>query len=464
MTRSILLITVDCLRPDHISGYGYRRKTTPNIDSLINRSTTFTHAFSNGPGTRYGFKSIHGGVHPLTIQGVGLPRHAGATLAETLQTEGYRTGGFADNPFVSTYFNYDRGFEEFVDYTDPGGNLSELNQFIRQRIGPSLPKGRLYDLLRSGYDATVKFVEGQGANVNSNDRQVVEHAIDWIGDAVSRDEPYFAWVHLMDAHHPYGYFPDHRTELGIDSDQTHVRMPSVEPGTEPPQPIVDAYDANIRNADWHVGELLAAMDDHVTVILTADHGEELGLHNEFHDESVYQSIARIPLIVSIPRTDTETREWPVSLVDIPPTVTQIAGAEQPECWEGKNVLTVSKDRDIYIGFENDDGIQLAIVRGQWKYVRSQDTLEGEPTDEQLFNIQSDPREQKDYFRSECSTVQSLREQLDEFCRKIQEHRYEAERDVWSSEQDLTTQVSTEGGVSEADMDAIDDRLEHLGYK
>jgi len=352
MKKSIIIITVDCLRADHVGGYGYSRNTTPNIDELIDQGTKYTHAFSNGPGTRFGFKSIHGGVHPLRIEGTGLPRRAGRTVAELLSNQGYRTGGFSDNPFVSSYFNYNRGFDQLSDYAkwmnnESGITLHDLNRVVRQRIGTSIPKGRVYNLFKQSYDSLVKLLEGKGANVNSNDETVVDHALEWIKKSEKSDDPYFAWIHLMDAHHPYGYFPDHRQSLEIPSERNHIRMPSVEPGTAPSDQLVDAYDTNIRNADKHVGRLLEEIDNEPLTILTADHGEELGLHNRFHKQSVYHSMAHIPLIVDGPEFEAIESDAAVSLIDVAATIATTAGAEIPESWDGRDNRGVMQKSGVY---------------------------------------------------------------------------------------------------------------------
>lgn len=470
MTRSILLITVDCLRPDHISGYGYYRETTPNIDSLISRGTNLTRAYSNGPGTRFGFKAIHAGTHPLRIRGAGLPKHAGDTLAEVLRDQGYQTGGFSDNPFVSEYFNYHRGFDDFADYTRWGSNkswipsLSELNKFIRQQIGPSIPNGRIYEFFRAAYNSIVKLVEGQGANVNSNDEMVVDNALKWISNAEERTKPYFAWVHLMDAHHPFGYFPEHRKSLSIASESKHVRMPSVEAGTPPPQQIIDAYDTNIKNADQNVGRLLEAIKNDVMIIVTADHGEELGRHNQFHTESVYQSMANIPLIIDAPGFDTGTWDNAVSLLDVPATAACVGGASVSDHWDGEDLRAVTRERDVFIGFENNEGIHSAVVRGNWKYVRLQDLLNSKPHSEQLFNIETDPEEQNNRLDSKDSLSRNLRERWEEFCQGILGQRYQAEHELWDPEQNLTETVNSHSEVSAEHDETIHKRLEQLGYK
>jgi len=470
MTDSIVLITVDCLRADHVGGYDYSRNTTPHIDKRIKQGTKFKRAYSNGPGTRFGFKSIHGGMYPLRVSGAGLPRRAGKTIAEALQEQEYQTAGFSDNPFVSGYFNYDRGFDNFIDYKkwigeDSDIKLKDINRFIRQQIGPAIPKGRIYDVLKSGYDSLLKLIESTGANANSNDRAVINHALDWMSEASDKENPYFAWIHLMDAHHPYGYFPDHRCSLGVPSEREHVRMPSVEPGTPPSKALVDAYDTNVRNADEHVGQLLHEAQDDPVIILTADHGEELGLHNRFHKESVYQSMAHVPLIFDAPDFDLGESDAAVSLIDVPATIANIAGAAIPKNWDGIDVRRRTSDEDIFLGFENSEGVSAATVRNQWKYIRCQDSLQEPPYTESLFDIVDDPEESRNEIDGMDSVYRELHEACQYYIEEILNSRLKAEREIWDASKNLSKTVQeSDDKMSSETPDGIDQRLKDLGYK
>ena len=114
---SITLITVDCLRADHVGCYGYHRPTTPNIDAFAAEAIRFKHSYANCPGTRWALQSLHTGVYTNQIEGIGIPQGV-TSLAAYFRERGYATGGFANNGFLTREYNYDIGFNEFHDVTN----------------------------------------------------------------------------------------------------------------------------------------------------------------------------------------------------------------------------------------------------------------------------------------------------------------------------------------------------------
>lgn len=246
--NSVVLVTVDCLRPDHVHSYGYERPTTPNIDELVGEGVAYQNAYTNGPGTRWAFRSINMGVYPLQVEGAGLPSDEGVTLAEALSAKGYRTAAFVDNAFLTPHFNHDRGFDRFFgtkhyranSFSDKKEMLHKVND-LASNVSERLSDGTVYRQIKRVYDRFIRTVEAQTDQSLSSDSEVVDDAISWIDDTAQNSDPYFAWIHLMDAHHPHQYHPEHRDVLDISKDSEHIRVPSkiVEPGEEPRQSVID---------------------------------------------------------------------------------------------------------------------------------------------------------------------------------------------------------------------------------
>lgn len=477
--NSVVLITIDCLRSDHVHSYGYERPTSPNMDKLADEGILYKKAYSNGPGTRWAFRALNMGVYPLRIDGAGLPPYGGTTLAEVLSDNGYRTAAFVDNAFLTSHFNQDRGFDTFLDTeffrSEDQPTQKDILQMINDiatGLSNRLSDGLVYDRAKMMYDRFLRTVETRTQQSLSSDPEVVDRATSWIQEASSSDDPYFAWVHLMDAHHPHQYHPNHRESLGISEDSEHVRVPTkvVEPGEDPLQSVVDTYDANLREADRHVGRLLDQIDHDTMVVLTGDHGEEFGLHNSFHSASMYESMSRVPLIISFPELERGRVERAVNHIDIPPTIVRrAAGVDPPDVWDGITLDDFEPpERDIFIGIEWPDHISGAVVRGDWKY-HCQVVSPGSIEEEHLYNIADDPHEKEDVQRANPGRLDSLRDSWGNHLEYVVSDRFETEYDVWDPDNQVPERHIREGGESteesrEEMSDTLEERLEHLGYK
>lgn len=217
--HSVVLVTVDCLRSDHVGFMGYERPTTPFLDSLATESVVFRQAIVAGAPTYYSIPGILTSRYPLAlgrdVLGLGPDE---PTLATVLEDFGYATGAFvAGNPYIARRFGYDRGFDVFRDFLEEdaalasgesvqrrnGGWASRLNRKF-QKIRPALgPAGSVYDELYFRYCQRVAPVPDSldalrrfpAADV------VVDEALSWL-DTVG-DSPFFLWLHLMDPHAPY---------------------------------------------------------------------------------------------------------------------------------------------------------------------------------------------------------------------------------------------------------------------
>src|SRR5438445_987528 len=126
--RSLVLITVDCLRADHVGFLGYNRPTTPFLDALATESLVFSNAIVAGAPTYYSFPAIMASRYPLALgRDVVSMAPDEPTLASVLNQAGYATGAFlAGNPYLSHRLGYDSGFDTFCDFLDAEtGSLSD---------------------------------------------------------------------------------------------------------------------------------------------------------------------------------------------------------------------------------------------------------------------------------------------------------------------------------------------------
>src|ERR1700733_7288835 len=164
--RSLILVTVDCLRADHVGFQGYTRPVTPFLDSLAGNSIVVSNAVVAGAPTYFSFPAIMASRYPLSLgrEALGIAPNE-PTIATAMQGVGYATAAFlAGNPYLSPRFGYDKGFDEFHDFLDsnvsgvsriPGPQrnsaLSKLNRRLEARARRSSLTASVYDELYFRY-------------------------------------------------------------------------------------------------------------------------------------------------------------------------------------------------------------------------------------------------------------------------------------------------------------------------
>ena len=335
--KSLILVTVDCLRADHCGFMGYGRRTTPFLDGLAAHSFVFPNAIVAGVPTYYSFPAILASRYPLALgrEVVGLVRHE-TNLASALKNEGYKTAFFgAGNPYLTPQFGYDFGFDTFRDFvaSDTTQNLwedmpvpsnprasSRLNHAMAE-ISHKIPGMRAaYEELyfqycwRLGSKESRSFDELRrfpAADV------IVSEAEDWLASAV--DAPFFLWLHFMDPHGPY-YPKEDSLELLSEHTLTSSRARYLNASWNRSDigkgrlrkyrdDIVSMYDAGIRWVDVQLSRLVESLRksrrwDDCILAFTADHGEEFLDHDgRYHPPSLAEELIHVPLLLRVPGVD-----------------------------------------------------------------------------------------------------------------------------------------------------------------
>ncbi|MDF1799102.1 MAG: sulfatase [Planctomycetota bacterium] len=278
---AVLRVTRDTTRADRLGCYGRADAGTPAIDALAARGLRVERAISPVPLTMPSHTTMMTGLEPVAhgVRDNGLfvldPAHD--TLAEELTGLGYRSGAFVSAYPLSKSFGLDQGFEVYDDQlgmTGPGG--ADAVGAMHERRG----------------DVTV------------------DRALRWL-DTVAEDESFFAWVHLFDPHYPLAA-----------PEPFASRYPS------------DLYQAEVSFADSQVARLFAWLEesgraDTTLVVLTSDHGEGLGEHDEVsHGNLLYDGTQRVPLVLAGPGVASGVvLPGPVGLVDVAATMRAFAGIE-----------------------------------------------------------------------------------------------------------------------------------------
>lgn len=313
--RHVFLITIDTLRADHLSAYGYARATSPNLDRLAGTGVLFERAVAQWPKTGSSFASMFTGLYPHTT---GITHKAAVripdeylTLPELFKENGYTTVAVQSNPVLAGRLGWNTGFDEYLQSWGEG-DVPEDPSALRPLI--------------------------QADKVNAL-------ALPLLGRR-AKEEKLFAWIHYTDPHAPYELpFGTENPFLG----DAHFTGDQVVPADVTPgyrlgdrtdlKYYVAQYDANVRVADEAIRKLLdvaraQGLLDDALVIITADHGESLGEHDSWfvHGPLPYNTTARVPLVflgAGVPAGRRVGR--PVELIDLYPTLRDLIapGKEVP---------------------------------------------------------------------------------------------------------------------------------------
>ncbi len=350
---NVLFITVDTLRADHVSSYGYFQETTPNIDKLASGGVMFLNAFSQIPHTPPSHWSMFTGLYPQR-HGKYTPLDDGGdvlSLPEILSENGYVTAGFISSQILT-------------------GLETEFSHFNMGTSGKKVPRKEA--------------------------GETTEEVLSWLDEHSS--ERFFLWVHYFDPHSPYE--PPAETDVFDYGDSPKYSDKRYnEDGISRHRTMreeIAKYDGEILYTDINVGMLIdklseKGIDGDTLVVLMSDHGECFGEHNftdfgyekeracVFHGKTLYDEEVRIPFIIMNPRSSianlrvggiTET-------VDVFPTVLQILGLDAlSHDTDGRGLADMIKGSDAgkpYSVMHTEPIRGGALAAGlrtdEWKFVR-----------------------------------------------------------------------------------------------
>lgn len=368
---NVLLVTLDTTRADHLGSYGDSDARTPAMDALARGGVLFTQAATPAPLTLPAHSSIMTGLYP-TYHGVRLNGNTAlseqhTTLAEVLSAHGYQTAAFIAAFVLDGRWGLNQGFGVYDDQFD-------------------LKKFKHVDL----------------AAVQKPGDQVMDASLRWLDE--HKSGPFFAWVHLYDAHTPY----------------------------EPPEPLrsefrsrgmAGLYDGEIAFADQQVARCVSwlqktGLDQKTIVVIVGDHGESLGSHGEAtHGYFIYDYALHVPFIVATPldRLRGVRVESQVSLVDVFPTVLALTGIDSSARVQGRSLLPLilgrQPEEEVYAYSESmTPSLQYgwsalhSLRSPRYKFIRS-------PRPE-LYDLSADPGEATNIFDTHRARAREMTEALD----------------------------------------------------
>ena len=285
---NLLLISLDTLRADHLSAYGYPENTSPHIDAMAAAGVRFSNAISASHWTAPSHATMLTGLHPeqhgiTQYPTPGKLAESIETLGERMANAGYQTGWFADGGYVSEKLGFAKGFEHRTEtFVTAEERFSQVSRWI---------------------------------------------------ESLDSDRPWFAFVHTFQIHDPYA--PPTQSNLG------HIDLNQL-PSPQQLQQLIALYDAEIKYTDKHLGLLLDAVDQQNTlIILTSDHGEAFMEHGQLQHSSLHGELLRVPLIFSHPILKFAALDAPDQIapaVHLVPTVLDLLSLPSDETLPGNSLL------------------------------------------------------------------------------------------------------------------------------
>ncbi|MEQ1567093.1 MAG: sulfatase [Myxococcota bacterium] len=348
---NVLVILWDTTRADHLSVYGYRRPTTPQLDAFAAEGAVFERASSPGIWTLPSHASLFTGLapesHGANERWMWLDDRF-LTVAEHFGANGYATFTMAANTLLCDETNLVQGFD--VQLNTFRGKVSKAAKAATHR--KVLPNDSSNELAPNWRPPSHGAHNAEWARAAYKEAApiVTQALVEWIDRRKTQDKPFFAFLNLMEAHTPRVPSMESRRrvladdpeliDLGLQTDAGHINLHfynfgKVEYTDRQLEAITGVYDAALGDLDLATGALFDALDqrgvlDDTIVVFTSDHGENLGDHHLFnHRFALWDSLVHVPLIVRGPGVPVGRFDRPVSTLDLFATVSRLAGLPRP---------------------------------------------------------------------------------------------------------------------------------------
>jgi arylsulfatase A-like enzyme len=436
---NIMLISIDTLRADHLSCYGYHRRTTPNIDQFAQDSVLFNNAYSTAVWTPPAHASMLTGLYPSqhgVVDQNRLSRNI-ATIAETLSQNGYQAAGFVNNSQVGEMVGLEIGHGDFHEIWKGLASKQIFKRFIHK----------------------TKF----WLNYTDKGADYTNHLVKkWLENKWDQRKPFYLFIHFIEPHNPLGAPKPYRnrffrefTKQKLDKNllRKYAHNPLVHYLSDSKltdienKALMALYDEEILYLDSKIGELLSHLKvlnlhNDSLIIITADHGEHFGEHDMYsHVASLYESILHIPLIIHYPDSSSlnhRIENKMVQLIDITPTIIGTAnirgnnpykycGLDLNDCgtlnenralfaqWEGRIPSFIAKHIE-FLGNERINKISrklVSIIKNGHKFITDTDNKE------ELYDLKSDHMEIHNLCEKKSDVKIMLRDELNSWLNKIQ---------------------------------------------
>lgn len=373
----LVLFLADTFRADNLALYGGTQDLTPVLDRFAGGALAFERAWSPASWTLPSQASMLSGLAPHQHSADGPSERLPAdftTIAERLRDAGYRTGAITEGAFVSQSFGMDQGFEVFDERAalleDPAGALEAARAFLDADDGRPVFLFLQTYRTHAPYRVSEETHREHGARLKlAGPQAVVDVLLQEARGGWTQGQP--ASAELRAAVTAYRGF----------------------------------YDGSVIDLDRAFGGFLDALaarglDRTAVVVFTSDHGEAFLEHDRLaHGCSVNEELVRIPLLLRGPGIAPGRSPHAATLLDLPRTLAQLAGADPAPSWSGRSLLDLDAERPVF-AFECSMVLTkhstLAVIDGQRKVIAedARDALErGELL--HAYDLARDPSEAQD---------------------------------------------------------------------
>jgi len=393
--KSVLLVSLDTVRADHLGAYGYRRPTSPTLDAIAAEGTRFENAIAPSPHTVTSHATVFTGLHPFRT-GVHSAWHGFTNrqtpvdpsltmLPEIFQAAGYRTGAVTGGSILAPHLGFHAGFETFQEEHPIETATLLAEEWLRRNAG----------------------------------------------------SPFFYFFHSYEVHPPWHRRHFVRYPAPSDRFRGYRYQPELanadDATDEERRYMIDVYDSSVRHLDDHLGRLvslLREMDrlDDTAIVLFSDHGEDLWDHHGFlHGHSLYEELLRVPLIVRAPWAAGPGRvDETVALADVMPGVLDLCELRSKDAIDGRSFVPRMRgetvpDRPAFSEAVCWSQERKSVRTDRWKYIRSYpdqrmpgdyDPLLLTVPDEELYDLAVDPDERDNQIERRPDVAAEMRRELE----------------------------------------------------
>lgn len=391
---NVILISIDATRADHLSCYGYKRKTSPTIDKLANEGVLFSNMFVQRGLTWPSLTSIMTSLYPVNhgVRDNGqMLSPSIISLAEILKNNGYICSAFLANA---------------------GGGVWR------------------------GFDYKI--------STHLDDVKITQEAIKWLKN--NSKKRIFLWIHYFQPHKPYQppkpynniFDPDYAGEMnGSHKQMDEITLNKIKLNEADLNHILSLYDGSILFVDEQIKQLLTAIkslgiEKNSLIIVTADHGEDLYQHNFYfyHVASIYDSSLHVPFIIRLPNKVPKNMRIAevVESIDIAPTTLELVNIPAPRCFEGVSltpfIFSKNKTNNFSYAYSEWKDKILSIRTDRYRYIFNPGfhpkCIEGATEDtypiekEELYDIIKDPKESNNIISTNPDIAYELMKKLSDW--------------------------------------------------